>query len=260
MSSSEDSKEGDEEDERAIVKCGTTKGPITLEFHRQWSPHGYDRAVHLFERGFFDHSHFFRAVPNFLVQFGITYSNDEELVELGNAQTIPDDPQLDPPIAFDVGTISYAGSGPHSRTSQLFFSLTSENENFGTELWETPVGRVVQGIEHIEKFYHEYGDGPPFGHGPAQGKIHTGRAYIDEHFPLLDSFQECQTERIKPGHDAAEVQGGADEPSNMSERLPVTWQSFDRKLLVGAFSLIIIVAVFVRSLFVTGKRDPKKRK
>ena len=59
-------------DEVSIVRCGTTAGDIALEFHRAWSPHGYDRAVELFERGFFDSTHFFRVVPNFLVQFGIT--------------------------------------------------------------------------------------------------------------------------------------------------------------------------------------------
>lgn len=61
-----------QEGEEAIVSCGTTKGPIVMRMHHDWSPHGYDRVVDLFERGFYDHSHFFRAVPKFLVQFGIT--------------------------------------------------------------------------------------------------------------------------------------------------------------------------------------------
>jgi cyclophilin family peptidyl-prolyl cis-trans isomerase len=242
------------DEERAIVHCDTTKGPITLEFHRRWSPFGYDRAVTLFERHFYDHTHFFRVVPDFLVQFGITYSNDPELVEMGNAQTIPDDPQLDPAISFDVGTISYAGSGPHSRTSQLFFSLTKDNENFGTELWETPVGVVVQGIEYIQQFYHEYGDGPPFGRGPSQDEIHTGRAYIDEHFSLLDSFQQCHTERIRPGRiDNAKGQ-------HARERMAVPTSRIDLKLVTGGLLLLVIVSVFVRSLLGTNERNPKKRK
>ena len=252
-------------DERAIVRCGTTKGPIVLEFTRRWSPHGYDRAVYLFEHGFYDHTHFFRAVPNFLVQFGITYSHDAELVEMGNARTIPDDPQLDPPIPFDVGTISYAGSGPNSRTSQLFFSLTNQNANFGTELWETPIGVVTTGMDAIKELYHEYGDGPPFGHGPAQGRIHTGRAYIDEHFPLLDSFQECHTERIRPTKEPVVAGAAADahaeakgtEDSNMPS---ATNQGMDMQMVGGGLLLFIIVSVFVRSLVTSGQKDPKKRK
>lgn len=58
--------------EEAVVSCGTTKGPIVMRMHRDWSPNGYDRVVDLFERGFYDESHFFRAVPGFLCQFGIT--------------------------------------------------------------------------------------------------------------------------------------------------------------------------------------------
>lgn len=49
-------------DEEAIVQCNTSAGPITMKFYRSWSPNGYDRATELFERGYFDHSHFFRVV------------------------------------------------------------------------------------------------------------------------------------------------------------------------------------------------------
>jgi peptidyl-prolyl cis-trans isomerase A (cyclophilin A) len=98
-----------EYDEIATVSCGTTAGDIVLEFHRHWSPEGYDRAVSLFEKGFYDHSHFFRTVPNFLVQFGISYSTDAAIQKLAKTQ-IPDDPQLVPAVPFNVGTISYAGT------------------------------------------------------------------------------------------------------------------------------------------------------
>jgi cyclophilin family peptidyl-prolyl cis-trans isomerase len=91
----------------ALVRCGTTQGEIVLELYRHWSPHGYDRAVQLLEAGFFDNSHFFRTVPGFLVQFGITYAG-EDVAKLGR-KPIPDDPQLDPKIPFTEGTISYAG-------------------------------------------------------------------------------------------------------------------------------------------------------
>ena len=37
--------------ETALVRCSTTKGPIVMEFHRDWAPHGYDRVVDLFEKG-----------------------------------------------------------------------------------------------------------------------------------------------------------------------------------------------------------------
>jgi len=39
-----------------------------MHFVREWSPNGYDRAVELFESGFYDDSHFFRCIHGFLVQ------------------------------------------------------------------------------------------------------------------------------------------------------------------------------------------------
>ena len=71
-----------------------------------WSPNGYDRAVELFEQKFFDGSHFFRVVPNFLVQFGISYSEDKNLQKLARTQIQDDPPQGK---KFRKGTISYAG-------------------------------------------------------------------------------------------------------------------------------------------------------
>ena len=55
------------EGETAVVSCGTTKGNFVAKFYYDWSPHGYERATALFQKGFFDHSHFFRVVPKFLV-------------------------------------------------------------------------------------------------------------------------------------------------------------------------------------------------
>ncbi len=57
--------------ESSTVDCDTTAGRFAIEFRKDWSPNGYNRATELFERGFYDNSHFFRVVPKFLVQFGI---------------------------------------------------------------------------------------------------------------------------------------------------------------------------------------------
>jgi hypothetical protein len=64
----------------------------------------------------------------------------------------------------------------------------------GTQKWETPLGKVIEGMENVRNLY-SYGDGPPFGNGPAQGKIHSGRRYIEENFPLLDHFITCTVKR-----------------------------------------------------------------
>ena len=173
-----------------IVHCTTTAGPISFKIVEKWSPNGFDRALELFRRGFYDGSHFFRVVPGFLVQFGMSYSKDVELIQFAEF-TIQDDPQLNPPIKFEEGVISFAGSGPQSRTSHLFISYGS-SPGLGTQLWETPIGKVIEGMENVKKLYSGYGDMPPWGNGPEQWKISKrGEAYINEEFPKLDKFNSC---------------------------------------------------------------------
>ena len=104
---------------------------------------------------FFLHTHV--RATNFQVQFGISYSKDKELQSLARKQ-IKDDPKYEPHIPFEPGTISYAGSGPNSRNSQLFISYGSA-ASLGTQLWETPIGKVISGLNHAEEFY-SYGDMP----------------------------------------------------------------------------------------------------
>ena len=49
----------------------TTKGNFTIEVYREWAPIGADRFYSLVKNGFYDEQRFFRAVANFVVQFGI---------------------------------------------------------------------------------------------------------------------------------------------------------------------------------------------
>uniref|UniRef100_A0A7S2LII9 PPIase cyclophilin-type domain-containing protein n=1 Tax=Leptocylindrus danicus TaxID=163516 RepID=A0A7S2LII9_9STRA len=200
-----------------IVTCDTTAGPFTMHLVREWSPNGYDRAVELFKRGFFDGSHFYRVLPHFLVQFGISYTNDPELLKFAN-KNIPDDQKFDPPMKFKEGTISYAGSGPNSRTSQLFISYGSV-PSLGRELWETPIGEVIEGMESIRGLYSAYGDMPPWGHGPVQGMIHRdGKAYIEEQYPKLDSFISCLvTEEEADDENTSDEEEEADEITSEEE-------------------------------------------
>jgi cyclophilin family peptidyl-prolyl cis-trans isomerase len=160
--------------------------------------------VELFEKHFYDGSHFFRVVPRFLVQFGISYSLDKELQALSR-RPIHDDPKkLDPPIPFERGTISYAGSGPNSRGSQLFISYGNA-ASLGTQVWETPIGKVIDGMDSVEEFY-SYGDMPPWGKGPIQGQIYGHPNYIEQEFPLTDKFIHCTVTRSgsEEGHTSEE--------------------------------------------------------
>ena len=254
-----------------------------MELHRFWSPMGYDRAVELFERHFYDGSHFYRVVPKFLVQFGISYTSNVDLKHF--AQTpIPDDPPHDPKIPFQEGIISYAGSGDNSRTSQLFISYGSSS-SLGTQKWETPIGSVVDGMEHVRNFY-SYGDMPPWGKGPVQGKIHSGRSYIEDNFPLTDKFLTCSVKRYHNGEED-EDPGGNEKSQDkddseegewssspvkrekktvngLKEKLTTKFQSLRSKVQEskGEHDLVIMAAIFVVILLAVLFKNiikPKKR-
>jgi hypothetical protein len=49
-------------------------------------------------------------------------------------------------------------------------------------------------MQNVKNFY-SYGDMPPWGNGPVQGKIHSGRSYIEDNFPLTDKFLTCTVQR-----------------------------------------------------------------
>jgi len=49
------------------------------------------------------------------------------------------------------------------------------------------------------KKFHSYGDMPPWGKGPVQGKIYSGPQYINNNFPLIDKMKSCTVQRIQAG-------------------------------------------------------------
>ena len=83
------------------------------------------------------------------------------------------------------GTITFATSGPNSRTTQVFINL-ADNRSLDS-MGFAPFGRVTQGMEVVEKLYSGYGEGAPHGRGPEQGRIQSeGNAYLEKSFPKLD--------------------------------------------------------------------------
>ena len=53
------------------VKFDTSIGEFVIKVTRAWAPNGADRFYNLVKNGFYDEARFFRAVPNFMVQFGL---------------------------------------------------------------------------------------------------------------------------------------------------------------------------------------------
>lgn len=167
------------------VKFDTTKGPFVVEVHRDWAPQGADRFYNLVKIGFFDDVAFFRNIDGFMVQYGI--SGYPEVNEAWRMARIPDDPVKE---KNTKGRLTFATSGPNSRTTQVFINH-SDNTNLDA-MGFAPIGEVVSGMEVVGKLYNGYGEGAPRGRGPLQGRIQTeGNAYLRHSFSLLDYVQEA---------------------------------------------------------------------
>ena len=84
--------------------------------------------------------------------------------------------------------MSFATAGPNTRTTQVFINYGS-NQGLDSQGF-SPFGKVIEGMDVVQKFYSGYGEGAPSGRGPEQGRItNEGKAYLDKSFPLLDSIK-----------------------------------------------------------------------
>jgi peptidyl-prolyl cis-trans isomerase A (cyclophilin A) len=169
------------------VKFTTTKGDFVVEVTRAWAPNGADRFYNLVKHGFFTGVSFYRVVPGFVVQFGV--SPNPKISAVWDNATIKDDPgkQSNKP-----GTVTFAQTGqPNSRTTQVFVNL-GDNSSLDAQNFP-PFGQVTSGMDVIQQFYSGYGDLPEMGgHGPSQAKMASrGKAYLDAEFPKLDSIKSA---------------------------------------------------------------------
>jgi peptidyl-prolyl cis-trans isomerase A (cyclophilin A) len=168
------------------VLLQTSKGNVIITAHRDWSPFGADRFYELTKTGFYDGDRFFRALRGFVVQFGV--SGDPKVNKKWSEIPIKDDP---PKISNKPGTVTFATSGPNSRSTQAFINI-GDNSRLDDQGF-TPFGEVTQGLDNVQNFYMGYGDGPPSGNGPDQAAIaDIGNAYLEEHFPKLDYIKTAQ--------------------------------------------------------------------
>jgi peptidyl-prolyl cis-trans isomerase A (cyclophilin A) len=156
------------------VKFTTTKGDFVVSVTRAWAPNGADRFYNLVKHGFFTDAAFFRNVPGFIVQFGL--SANPAVNKAWQNANIKDDPVTQ---SNKPGTVTFATAGPNTRTTQLFINFGTNNflDNQGF----APFGQVSSGMDVVQKLYSGYGEKPDQGSITAQGK-----AYLDKSFPNLD--------------------------------------------------------------------------
>ena len=160
----------------------TTKGDFVITVHRTWAAHGADRLYNLAKNRFFDGVEFFRVVPNFVVQFGI--SPFPAVSKAWRDAMIPDDVVTNHNVR---GSVSFASAGPNTRTTQVFINL-GNNSGLDSNGF-APVGSVTSGMDVVDKLYSGYADEPT----PHQGEMQTqGNAWLRKNYPKLDTIETAR--------------------------------------------------------------------
>jgi peptidyl-prolyl cis-trans isomerase A (cyclophilin A) len=159
------------------AKFTTTAGDFVVEVHRDWAPLGADRFYNLVRYGYFTNAAFFRVVPGFVVQFGL--SANPAVNKVWDAAKIKDDPVLQ---SNKRGNLVFATAGPNTRTTQLFINYADNVRLDGMGF--APFGSVVEGMAVVDKIF------PGYRETPRQDLItNQGDAYLKANFPLIDKIK-----------------------------------------------------------------------
>jgi cyclophilin family peptidyl-prolyl cis-trans isomerase len=184
-----------------LVELATSRGKFEVEVHRDWAPHGADRFYELVKSGYFDNSRFFRVRPGDIAQFGIpgvgTWDSRAATTAWSDwrYRAIADDSVRE---KNERGSLVFAMTGPNTRTTQLFVNLKDDlpldAQGFA------PLGRVVKGMDVLDRLYSGYGDSAGGGmRGRRQDPMfQDGNKYLDEEFPKLDKLIRARVVEEKP--------------------------------------------------------------
>lgn len=157
----------------------TSEGEIEFAIERDLAPIGADRFHYLASNGFFNGSRFFRVVLGFVAQFGL--SGVPAVDAAFEPLTLKDDPRK---TSNAKGTLVFANSGPNSRSTQMFINLEDNGPMLDAQGF-APIGRVVRGMDVVEKLFSSYGEMI----SQQQGLIMTrGNPWLQQRYAELDSI------------------------------------------------------------------------
>ncbi len=168
------------------VKFETTQGDFVVEATRAWSPHGVDRFHELVRMRYFDEGRFYRVLRGFIAQFGV--HRDFNVHATWRNFFIVDDPPRQKNLR---GTLTFAKSGPNTRSTEIFINLAAnavlDDQSF------VPFGKIVEGMEVIDKLYSGYGEMRPEGKEIDAGRVEEEtNEYLVPRFPKLDYIKRAR--------------------------------------------------------------------
>ena len=176
-----------------LVELETSRGNVRLMAHRAWSPLGVDRIHFLISQRYYDGARFFRVVPGFVVQWGI--SGDPAVNKVWDDRNLPDEPVRQ---SNTRGRVSFARGGPNTRSVQLYVNLADNSRLDTTSTFGfPPLGEVREGLALMDSMYAGYScRRGSQGTCPSQDSIQAqGDAYLRRVHPQLDYIRRARIVR-----------------------------------------------------------------
>jgi len=163
----------------------TTKGDFVVQVTRSWAPNEADRFYNLVKHGYFNGVEFFRVVPGFVVQFGLTGS--PAVNKAWENANIKDDPVTQ---TNAEGTITFAQTTvPNSRSTQVFINLVNNAGLDHSGQGFAPFGQITSGMDVVKNLYGGYQEAPT---NHQEEITNEGNAYLEKNFPKLDSIKSAK--------------------------------------------------------------------
>merc|ERR1719159_375008 len=170
-------------DFRVKFNVETTEGlgSFVILVHEDWAPIGAAHFKKLVEKKHYDDVRFFRVIPTFMVQFGI--SGNPEVSKVASKDTIMDEKVIQ---SNKPGFVTFAKTGaPNSRSTQLFINYADNGRLDGMGF--APFGEVEgDGMAVVKQIYN-------VGEKPNQGQIQArGNEYLNKDFPELSKIIQAR--------------------------------------------------------------------
>ena len=157
------------------------------------SPLAARRFRDLVNSGFLFGCRFYRVMPGFLVQFGL--SGNVTLQRQWDRQVLQEEREIEHKDWNMRGTVAFAtsgaGGGGRARSTQLFINYDDNHQLDSAGV--VPFGRIVRGMHVVDAVYSGYRDRPQ-----ADDIRQQGDAYLQREFPRLSQILYAQQVRPRP--------------------------------------------------------------
>lgn len=177
----------DVEDKVTKVKVTTDIGSFVIDVHSGWAPNGAAHWLKLVKEGYYNDTRFFRVVPGFMAQTGI--SGDPKMNSKWGEATIRDDKVR---ASNKRGYVTFAQTGaPNSRSTQWFINFGDNSFLDTSGQGFMPFGKIVEGMSVVDKINDQYGENPRGENVQGRAKD-EGNAFLDKRFPGLTKIVKIE--------------------------------------------------------------------